>query len=117
MLYQYVNIENDELLTISQLESFFQDIQKEDENYANVTFNEYIKLCLTRNNGSLEPVQKVDDFTIIHMVNDGYITQKTASIICNMELYATNDGTFYTPDGYYFNSFDELNEYAELEEI
>jgi len=115
MDYKFVNIETDELLTLEQLESFFEDIRKEDTvNYGDLTFNEYVKLCKTYNNGSLEDVEKVTEDKIRHMLHDEYITQKTADIIANMDLYVTNGGQFYTSDGRYFWNYEDLNELAEL---
>lgn len=55
--YKFVNIENDELLTLEDLKKFYD----ENNDCLEYSFNDYLSNCMVNNNGSLEAVEKLTD--------------------------------------------------------
>lgn len=112
-MIKYVNIENGELLTTEQLKQFFNDVVVNEESTTYDSFDYWLECCQTKNNGSLEEVEKVTEWDIRHMLHDEYITQATADYIAKLELYKTKDNSFYTPDGAYAYDVFDLNSFLE----
>ena len=57
MLKYYRCIENDEIMSINQVHSDFLEFSKENPEYENMSFCQYLNGCMTYNNGSLEEVK------------------------------------------------------------
>lgn len=54
----FKDIESNEIVTIEQLKSEYDQLKKSDPETFDYSFAEYIENCLTRNNGTLEKVEK-----------------------------------------------------------
>jgi flagellar hook-basal body complex protein FliE len=110
---KYVDTETWQLLTENQLLSEFLELKKGEETEAE-NFANYLSNCMTRNNGTLETVEKVTEEEIRHMLHDEYIAESTANMLMTLELYKTRYGSFYSTDERYFFNVDDLNTIAEI---
>lgn len=57
---KYIDIENDTIISESELKIEFEELKKEYPNEYNYSFNDYLKNC-TSKNGSLKELKKVVD--------------------------------------------------------
>lgn len=87
MVY-YRNIENDQVLTLKELKTGFNNFKKEDPYNYDMTFSAYLQNCLSKN-GSLEKLLSKDDIRNIGK---------------NVDLYAYTDNGIF--DGVYSAYFD-----------
>lgn len=54
----FKDIESGEIVTLEQLEKEFASLKKWDPATYDYNFNRYVENCLTRNNGTLEEIEK-----------------------------------------------------------
>lgn len=87
MVY-YRNVENDQVLTLEELKTDFNNFKKEDPVNYDMTFSAYLQNCLSKN-GSLEKLLSKDD---IRNIGE------------NVDLYTYTDNGIF--DGVYSVYFD-----------
>ena len=54
---RFYDIESEEIITIEQLETEYNECRKSQPNEYNYSFTEYVKNCMTANNGTLELIK------------------------------------------------------------
>ena len=78
---KYVNTENWELLTTKQLQDFYKDVVIKENEYYHDSFDNWLKCCMTRNNGSLDEVTKLTE--TFYKRKDGTCYSIDGSMVCN----------------------------------
>ena len=76
--YYYHCIENDKIYSIEELRKIYNELKvKKDPSINGFSFFEYIERCLTKNNGSLERIEK-------------YVLNLIKQDLHNIEIYDEN---------------------------
>ena len=111
----YVNTETyePELLTLNDLKNYYIsfELNNIESDFTESGFNDYLNSCLTINNGSIKPVAHISGEYFRYYFNAGLISESAFNKLNSLktDFYMTYDNHFYTNNGMYFYSIEDLN--------